>query len=93
MGLEQVTFSHVVLLAAALRLTLIVYGIYHDAHSALKYTDVDYRVFSDATRFIINPWMRTKGTLQSSAKGWLVRTTNLGHFIGESVNSSWLTAY
>lgn len=40
------------LIAAVLRLTLLLYGIYQDAHSALKYTDIDYYVFTDAARFL-----------------------------------------
>ncbi|RMJ04937.1 GPI mannosyltransferase 1 [Fusarium euwallaceae] len=35
-----------------LRLTLLFYGLYQDAHSALKYTDIDYLVFTDASRFL-----------------------------------------
>lgn len=38
-----------------IRLALIAYGVHHDSTHALKYTDVDYRVFSDATRFLLHP--------------------------------------
>eukprot|EP00762_Andalucia_godoyi_P007024 ANDGO_07671.mRNA.1 GPI mannosyltransferase 1 len=36
----------------AVRLLLIAYSIYHDAHFIVKYTDIDYVVFSDAARFM-----------------------------------------
>ena len=46
--------SRIILLSIILRAVLLVYGIYHDAHSPLKYTDVDYYVFTDAARFVHN---------------------------------------
>lgn len=39
-------------IAALLRLVLLVYGVWQDANSALKYTDIDYLVFTDASRFV-----------------------------------------
>lgn len=38
--------------ALALRATLLVYGAWQDANSALKYTDIDYMVFTDAARYV-----------------------------------------
>ncbi|KHN94535.1 Mannosyltransferase, DXD [Metarhizium album ARSEF 1941] len=40
------------LIAALLRLILLVYGSLQDARSAIKYTDIDYLVFTDASRYV-----------------------------------------
>ncbi|WAQ88462.1 hypothetical protein PtA15_9A589 [Puccinia triticina] len=37
-----------------LRLGLICYSVYHDSRSSLKYTDIDYQVFSDAARALLS---------------------------------------
>lgn len=54
-GLTTTLFSSPVPLYSAavlLRLVLLVYGLWQDANSPLKYTDIDYLVFTDATRFV-----------------------------------------
>lgn len=38
--------------ALILRAVLLLYGLYQDANSPLKYTDIDYYVFTDASRFV-----------------------------------------
>ncbi|KAK5992510.1 GPI mannosyltransferase 1 [Cladobotryum mycophilum] len=39
-------------IAALLRVVLLVYGLWQDANSAVKYTDIDYLVFTDASRSV-----------------------------------------
>ncbi|KAF2210773.1 glycosyltransferase family 50 protein [Cercospora zeae-maydis SCOH1-5] len=39
-------------LAVAARAALLLYGRWQDAHRAIKYTDIDYLVFTDAARYV-----------------------------------------
>ena len=49
------SFTNILLVSTLLRIGLILYSEWHDAHSVVKYTDIDYRVFSDAARFVLHP--------------------------------------
>ncbi|KAG0143949.1 hypothetical protein CROQUDRAFT_672645 [Cronartium quercuum f. sp. fusiforme G11] len=49
--------------ALVLRLILVIYSVYHDRHSSLKYTDIDYQVYSDASTFILSPPSQTSTKL------------------------------
>ncbi|KAH8828410.1 glycosyltransferase family 50 protein, partial [Flagelloscypha sp. PMI_526] len=56
MNLQHVPqFSTILAISVAIRVALIVYSEWHDSHSAVKYTDVDYRVFTDASNFLLAP--------------------------------------
>ncbi|KAI6247137.1 GPI mannosyltransferase [Erysiphe necator] len=49
------------LAAIILRIVLLIYGIWQDSYTPLKYTDIDYFVFTDAARFVAqgqSPYMR-----------------------------------
>ncbi|XDG08688.1 hypothetical protein ABKA04_008303 [Annulohypoxylon sp. FPYF3050] len=41
--------------ATILRAVMLLYGLWQDANSPLKYTDIDYLVFTDAARFTFSP--------------------------------------
>jgi GPI mannosyltransferase 1 subunit M len=58
--------------SAIIRVALILYSEWHDARSLVKYTDVDYLVFSDATSFTLTP-----GPL-NHAQGPLGKWVNIG---------------
>lgn len=53
--MPNISFKNALITAAVIRLGLIFYSEYHDRHAIVKYTDVDYRVFTDAARFLLKP--------------------------------------
>jgi hypothetical protein len=55
-----------------IRLVLVLYSEWHDRHSLVKYTDVDYLVFTDATSYTLTP-----GPL-NHAQGPLGKWVNIG---------------
>ncbi|WCJ23510.1 GPI mannosyltransferase 1 [Euphorbia peplus] len=60
--MEWINMNNLLLSSAILRLILIIYGEWQDTHMEVRYTDVDYLVFSDAASYVASgqsPYNRT----------------------------------
>ncbi|KAM7524022.1 hypothetical protein LguiA_013924 [Lonicera macranthoides] len=60
--MKAISFRSLIVFSAFLRLFLIIYGEWQDTHMEVRYTDVDYLVFSDAAELVasgMSPYKRS----------------------------------
>ncbi|KAJ9104124.1 hypothetical protein QFC19_004108 [Naganishia cerealis] len=65
------TTRQIQVISFLIQLILVAYGEYHDRHSVLKYTDVDYRVFSDAVHALWMPSKKDGNIAQGPLTRWM----------------------
>ncbi|KAJ9076719.1 GPI mannosyltransferase 1 [Entomophthora muscae] len=56
------SFTKIFIAGALLRIALLIYSEYQDANYEVKYTDIDYEVFTDASRYVAqgkSPYLRS----------------------------------
>ncbi|KAI3707863.1 hypothetical protein L2E82_36751 [Cichorium intybus] len=53
-AMKALNFHSLIIFSAFLRVFLIIYGEWQDTHMEVRYTDVDYLVFSDAAALIVS---------------------------------------
>jgi len=77
----SLSFRNILVSAIAIRVILILYSEWHDAHSVVKYTDVDYRVFSDAANFLSRAGPGNTNRAEGPLKSIIGRELNIGKYV------------
>ncbi len=75
------SFPYLILVSVAVRVALILYSEWHDARSLVKYTDIDYRVFSDAAAYLLHPGPGAANHAQGPLKNWFGIDLLFGEYV------------
>lgn len=84
---SRITTSHLIIAGAILRLGFLVFGKYQDAYMDVKYTDIDYLVFSDAAKNVWNglsPYLR-ETYRYTPLLSWILLPNNVWYDFGKVV--------
>ncbi|GAB2282487.1 hypothetical protein Dimus_017030 [Dionaea muscipula] len=87
----MITFRWLLLLSAIFRILLILYGEWQDTHMEVRYTDVDYFVFSDAAMLMSlgkSPYQRTTYRYSPMLAFLLIPNARLHHSWGKFLFSA-----
>lgn len=106
---QALTFAHymelttkLVLVGGALRVLFFAYGLFQDAYLSLKYTDIDYLVFTDAARYVAHgdlPYARATYRytpllawmlVPTAWGGWWVHFGKLVFMAGDLLTGCWM---
>jgi len=85
MAIPIFSLRNVLVVSLGLRVALILYSEWHDARSFVKYTDVDYRVFTDAAQFVYRP--SQDSLAQGPLSQWFGYPLPIGEYVFVSVSS------
>ncbi|XP_017778045.1 PREDICTED: GPI mannosyltransferase 1 [Nicrophorus vespilloides] len=75
-----------IIFAVIIRFCFISYGLYHDQYASVAYTDVDYKVFTDASRHVLNygsPYSRNTYRYSPLIAFFLIPNITLHHAFGK----------